>query len=101
MAAESATSNCKTISVICFNTLVSALGPAAQATMMPVLTFFKLSKPLRQLSVGDPSVIKKTKGFQSPFCSAEVLTTSASIRLDSKVSASPKLVDPVATIAGI
>lgn len=76
IVAESAVSSDTTHSVICFNTVVSAPCPAAHATIMPNLRLRNSSSPLRISSVGTPSVMINTSGFQSPLTSVVVLVTS-------------------------
>src|SRR5687768_15873824 len=60
----SAVSSVTTFSVICFNRLESAPLPAAQATVYAVFLFLNSPRPACQSSVGMPSVIIKTRGFQ-------------------------------------
>ena len=76
MVFESAVASSTTTSVICLRILLSALCPAAQAMIIPVLACFSFANPLVQSSVGAPSVIIKTKGFQSPRVSGVVFCTS-------------------------
>ena len=64
------------------------------------MRFFNSSSPTCQLSVGMPSVIRNTSGFQSPLVSAVVRFTSASICVASSLSACPIEVVPLATSIG-
>src|SRR5256885_1647245 len=52
----------KTDSVMLFNLLVSAPSPQARAMMFPGFLFFNSSAYCCQVSVGLPSVSRKTKG---------------------------------------
>src|SRR4051812_4427347 len=101
MVLLSAVSRLTTFSVICFSRLASAPAPAAQATVYAVLRFLNSSKPACQSSVGIPSVIMNTSGFQSPFCSAVVFVTSLSIEVATSFRASPNAVVPLALMSTI
>ena len=100
IVALSAVSNCTTFSVICFNVLVLAPWPAAQATTIPHFRFLNSFNPCARLSVGSPSVIMNTRGRQSPLTSEVVLVTSESIFCDRSLNAPPNAVQPLASMFG-
>ena len=74
--------------------------PAAQAIMLAGRKRFSSSAGPSQLSVGWPSVMRKMKGFQSPFWVAVVFRTSVSTHCSSTLSASPSAVAPRASRVG-
>ena len=100
MEVASAVSSETTVSVMRFRVAVSALGPAAQATKVPVFTPRMAAMPFSRSSVGAPSERRKTTGFQSPLTSALPFTTSRLMQSAKRVSAAPRAVMPLARRSG-
>ena len=75
--------------------------PAAHATTIPVFIDLNFCNPSIKLSVGSPSVIINTNGFQSPFVLLDPFSSSFSIHSETKRKAPPKAVQPDAYTSGI
>ena len=101
MDSSSAVDSLTTLGVISCNTEVSAPCPAAQATTIPVFAFLNSANPFLHLSVGAPSVIIKTNGFQSPFCPVVVFLTSIAILLLTSSNPLPRAVMPRVLNVGV
>ena len=88
--------NLRTFSDILPNRCVSALSPIEIAIIFADFLYLLFQRAIATevSSVGVPSVKRNIIGFQSPFCSSVVFTSSLSILSIRKFKAAPKDVPP-------